>query len=95
MVTHCFPLVNAAESPRTRFVSSPESTFAAHRRMLELGLDALAVYHSHPDGHITPSRTDLEWSYGGGVANVIVAPAGIGVWWYDGLSFEPAAWRVV
>lgn len=94
-MTHCFRLINAAETPRTRFVSSPESTFAAMREMTALAVDVLAVYHSHPEAGMTPSRTDLEWSYGADVANVIVSPAGIGVWWFVGGDFAAAKWHVL
>jgi len=88
-------LVNAAVSPQTRFESSARSMFDATRAMRDLGVEVLAIYHSHPAGGVKPSRTDLEWAYGGGVANVIVAPEAIGVWWYAGDSYTAMEWRVV
>jgi proteasome lid subunit RPN8/RPN11 len=72
-VTHFLPLDNAADTPRTRFESSPGSTLAAYRRMRELNLELLAVYHSHPTTPPTPSKTDKERHDLPGVLCVIVS----------------------
>jgi proteasome lid subunit RPN8/RPN11 len=69
------PLVNQLASP-TRFISEPAGLFKALRRAREMGLEVLAVYHSHPDGPPAPSATDLEWRWAPGVADLIVAVGG-------------------
>ncbi|MBX7106217.1 MAG: M67 family metallopeptidase [Gemmataceae bacterium] len=73
-VTHFLPLDNAADMPRTQFESSPRSTLAAYRRMRELNLELLAVYHSHPTSPPAPSETDKERHNLPGVLCVIVSP---------------------
>lgn len=75
VITHCFPLVNAAAQPRTRFESSPESTFAATRKLRQLGVHVVAVYHSHIDSPAIPSATDRRWNYAPGVVNLIASLA--------------------
>ena len=54
-----FPLANAAKSP-TEYLSDPASLFAAYREMHQLGLEILAIYHSHPSAPPVPSRRDIE-----------------------------------
>ena len=58
-----YPLVNAAASPREYRANSKE-LFAVHRDMRPLGIDILAIYHSHPTTEPVPSKTDLELSTG-------------------------------
>ena len=81
-VTHFLPLDNAADTPRTLFESSPRSTLAAYRRMRELNLELLAVYHSHPTSPPAPSKTDKERHDLPGILCVIVSPG----------SEDAAAW---
>jgi proteasome lid subunit RPN8/RPN11 len=58
-VQACYPLVNALARP-TAYLSEPRSMFAAMRDMRELGIDVLAIYHSHPSSDPIPSRTDRD-----------------------------------
>src|SRR5262245_33422784 len=74
-ISHRLPLDNCASSPTTRFESSPESMFAAVKSMRALGIDILAVYHSHPNSRAKPSVTDREWNYSSDVANLIISLA--------------------
>jgi proteasome lid subunit RPN8/RPN11 len=73
--THRFPLMNVADTPQTRFESSPGSTFVAMKEMRQLGVELLAVYHSHPLTPPIPSVTDRNLNYSSPVANVIVSLA--------------------
>lgn len=70
-----YPLVNQLGSP-TRFVSEPGSLFRALKSARALGLEVVAIYHSHPGGPPVPSRTDLEWRWAPGVADLIVGLSG-------------------
>ena len=93
-----YPLANAAQSP-TRYLSEPQSMFAAMRDQWNRGLEVLAVYHSHPTSEPMPSRTDLEQNYGEGVVNFIISlitevPQVKG-WWLSAHGFETAEWDVV
>jgi proteasome lid subunit RPN8/RPN11 len=78
-VTERFPLVNALANPR-RFESEPRSLLAAERRRRDLGLEFLAVYHSHPTSPAVPSRTDTDpevnfW-LGTDIVSIIISLAG-------------------
>src|SRR5438445_6194355 len=70
-----YPLVNTAASP-VEFLSEPRSMFEAVRDMRGVGLDILAIYHSHPASGPVPSRTDLERNYSPDVMNLIISLKG-------------------
>lgn len=97
-VTHRYPLVNAAASPR-EYLSSPESMFAAVRDMHLLGIDVLAVYHSHPTSEPVPSRADLERNYSPDVINLIISFQGpipqVQGWWLTETDYREAAWDIL
>jgi len=72
--------------------------FEAVRDMRGLGLEIVAIYHSHPTSAPVPSRTDLERNYSPDVMNFIIslqdgAPQVRG-WWLDENSFREADWRL-
>jgi proteasome lid subunit RPN8/RPN11 len=87
LITRCYPLINTAESPQTQFESSPNSTFAAAKEMRRLGVQVIAVYHSHPKDAAIPSAQDRERNYSAGVVNVIVSLAAA--------QPELRAWRII
>jgi len=94
-VTHRFPLVNELASP-TEFLSDPRSLFAAHKEMRRLGIDVLAVYHSHPTSDPVPSKKDRERNYSPDVVNLIISlknatPAMRG-WWLSAADAREAEW---
>ena len=53
-----FPVTNQLHSPR-RFYMEPLQLLGALQTMDELGLELIAVMHSHPEGPLHPSSTDL------------------------------------
>lgn len=59
-VTRHVPLTNTAKAPRTRFFADPTELLRALSGADGLGEALLGLYHSHPDGPSTPSRTDLQ-----------------------------------
>ncbi|MGA9533620.1 MAG: M67 family metallopeptidase [Anaerolineales bacterium] len=63
-------LNQAAESGR--FSMDPADQVRAHYRILDEGLDLMAVYHSHPAGPVRPSATDERELGGMGLVQVIV-----------------------
>jgi len=85
-------MVNELASP-ARFASEPRSLFRAVRRARELGLEVLAMYHSHPTSPPTPSRFDVaDHNWGESVACVIVGPGGeVRAWWIREGGYEEAA----
>ncbi len=93
-----YPLANAAASP-VEYVSDPQSMFDAIRDMRRLGLEILAVYHSHPTSDPVPSRTDLQRNYSPDVVNLIVSlkagPPSVRGWWLTEEAYRESDWEVV
>ena len=54
-----FEIKNVLKSP-VRFRMEPGEQVRAFLEMERLGMDLLAIYHSHPRGPSEPSQTDLE-----------------------------------
>lgn len=92
-----YPLVNAAHSP-VRYLSEEKGLFAAHRDMRALGIEVLAIYHSHPSSPPVPSRTDLAENYWPGVVNFIISLLGpepeVRGWHLEEDSFSEAEWQL-
>jgi len=94
-----YPLINVAASP-VEFDSEPRSMFEAVRDMRRLGLEMLAIYHSHPASDPVPSRTDLERNhYGPEVMNLIIslkgADSSMRGWWLDAGGYREGEWRCI
>jgi proteasome lid subunit RPN8/RPN11 len=93
-----YPLVNAAASP-VEFESDSRNMFAAVKDMRTLGIDVLAVYHSHPASPPVPSRKDLARNYSPDVVNLIVSlttqPPTVRGWWLTDVDYREASWETV
>jgi proteasome lid subunit RPN8/RPN11 len=76
------PVPNQLRSP-VRFRMDPSAQLKAFYELEALGLELLAVFHSHPTGPDHPSPTDLgEFAYPG-VLYLIWSPA----------PFDPQGWQ--
>lgn len=53
-----YPLPNIAPNPVRHYLADPGHLLRALRAMQAEGLSLVALYHSHPNGPATPSRTD-------------------------------------
>jgi proteasome lid subunit RPN8/RPN11 len=53
------PVKNAAES-KVRFTMDPRAQLRAMEQVEALGMEILAIFHSHPKGPSVPSATDIE-----------------------------------
>lgn len=88
-----FPLVNERASP-TAYQSEPRSILHAFREIDRLGLQHVAIYHSHPTAQAIPSRVDLanNW-YGDDMIHLIVSlfdhPPALRAWRLFPDHFEP------
>jgi proteasome lid subunit RPN8/RPN11 len=69
-----FPTANALNSP-TRYLVQPEDLLAALQEMEAQGwgVDPIAIYHSHPRGPETPSKTDVEEAHYPDSVYIIIA----------------------
>ena len=58
------PLDNAREEEarHNRFLITPEDYMKAEMKAMELGVDLIGVFHSHPDCPNIPSEYDREWA---------------------------------
>ncbi len=56
----CYPINNVAEQPQTRFLLDTKQQIAVLTHMREQGESLFAIYHSHPTGPATPSKTDVQ-----------------------------------
>jgi len=63
-VNDVLPLDNARdESARhNRFLLTPEDYMKAEMKAMEMGVDLIGVFHSHPDCPNVPSEYDREWA---------------------------------
>ncbi len=59
-ISALIPLENAADEPTRRFQAAPAGLVRGLKLIRESRLELCALFHSHPDGPATPSRTDIE-----------------------------------
>jgi proteasome lid subunit RPN8/RPN11 len=68
------PVTNQLHS-RVEFYMQPQEQLNAMMALENEGLEILAIFHSHPQGPATPSRTDLQRHYYQEAALLIASPA--------------------
>ncbi|WP_252509712.1 Mov34/MPN/PAD-1 family protein [Thalassospira sp. TSL5-1] len=73
---------NVAADPAMTFEIDPGLLLRTHRAVRDRGEDIIGCYHSHPNGNILPSRTDLERAEQAGFLWLIAgsAPEGVTDW---------------
>lgn len=81
-VERTYPVVNASETPRTRFAMEPEAQISAMKRIRESGIEIVGTYHSHPRSPAHPSESDLELALYPDICHLIVSLSqGEARWW--------------
>ena len=95
VATHHFPLVNALASHVAYEVDARE-LLAVHRALRALGIEEVAVYHSHPSSAPVPSASDLSRNgYGTTIPHLIIGPDDeVGAGWLNETSHDAAEWEV-
>lgn len=73
-VEKAFEMTNTENSPVSYFMD-PKEQFHAMKEMRTLGLDMLAIYHSHPHSPAFPSQKDVSLAFYTDSAYVIVSLA--------------------
>jgi [CysO sulfur-carrier protein]-S-L-cysteine hydrolase len=99
LVTRHFPLVNDAADATRQYRSESRSILAAHRAMRDLGVDLVAVYHSHPTSEARPSRTDIaDNAYGDSLLHLIISLQSgqpeVRGWWLSDQEFWEGKWEI-
>jgi proteasome lid subunit RPN8/RPN11 len=63
-LTEAIEVYNSVESGSPLFYLEPKEMIRSIQSIREKGLQWMGVFHSHPNGSIQPSRTDIEnWHY--------------------------------
>lgn len=72
IVTQVYPMENIDES-QIHYSFDPNEQFKAVKKIRNLGLKVLAVYHSHPETPARPSEEDIRLAYDPEVSYVIIS----------------------
>lgn len=73
IISQMFPARNALASA-TAYEIAPDELFALFRRMREMNLEHLGIYHSHPVTDNAPSPSDIAQAYYPDAAYFILTP---------------------
>jgi proteasome lid subunit RPN8/RPN11 len=96
-----FPLVNVAKDRATEYRGDDRGALLANRIARALGMEIIAIYHSHPTSAPLPSRKDREMSVGWGdaVVHLIISLAAgepaVRAWRLTATDATEAEWEVV
>lgn len=63
IISEIFPARNAHANPATGYEIAPPELFKLMREIRTRDLQLLGIYHSHPRGENSPSRTDIESAF--------------------------------
>ena len=74
-----FPLRNTSSSPY-EFTADPLDVISAHNLAEALGVQVLALYHTHPFGDATPSQKDVQGMGHWPIPWLIVSPSTARAW---------------
>ncbi len=72
IVTHHFELTNIDAAP-DHYTMDPKEQFSTIRRIREMGMQVVAVYHSHPETPARPSVEDIRLAHDPDTIYVIVS----------------------
>ncbi len=78
-VSVIFPVRNISASP-TGFVADPLDVISAHNAAEAVGVEVLALYHTHPYGGASPSQKDVQGMGMWPIPWLIVSPSSVRAW---------------
>jgi len=62
-VSKVYKMVNISDSPETCYFMKPEEQLKVFKEMRNLGMEMLAIYHSHSKSSAYPSQRDCEMAF--------------------------------
>ncbi len=90
-----YPIRNVATSPNTHFEMDSTQLIATTKQVRNLKHKMFAIYHSHPNGNITPSSQDIQQYEYHDLLYIIISPGNDGIlnlagyWIHQNKSVEP------
>jgi proteasome lid subunit RPN8/RPN11 len=72
VVTAVYPIDNILQSP-TAYEMDPQQQIEAMLALEAVGWRLLAIYHSHPQGPVNPSKTDIALAYYPDTLHIIIS----------------------
>jgi len=88
------PITNQAHSP-IRYYMEPIEMLKAFEYLDQNGLELIATFHSHPDGPLHPSETDIREFMYPGTAVIIIAPCESQTWHLQAYRIEADSYREI
>ncbi len=73
-ITRILPARNVSARPASEYEIAPEELFALMRKIRGAGIEMLGIYHSHPSGENSPSKSDIERAFYPDAAYFIISP---------------------
>lgn len=73
IITAVYPAANVSASA-TAYEIAPQEIFRIFRALRGARLELAGIYHSHPNGELFPSQTDIERAYYPDAAYFIASP---------------------
>lgn len=67
------PVTNVAKDVHSCFVFARQEYFAVVKSLQQTGDKIICVYHSHPNGDVTPSEADKAFTKRSGIPQLIVS----------------------
>lgn len=67
------PIRNVAKNPTNCFIFDKKEYFTLIKKFKEDGCKVICIYHSHPNGDVTPSQADLNYTKNHKIPQIIVS----------------------
>jgi proteasome lid subunit RPN8/RPN11 len=95
LIVQAVALTNMHHQPEQAFALNPADQFAAARAARAQGFHVVGVYHSHPNGSLTPSQADGHFASEPNQVWLIVNGADWSCWRTTGGGFDAHPLRLI